>query len=155
MKTCLKCEVEKSLDSFYSDVVRKDKKSPYCKDCHREIKRLAKLANPEKISAQKRASYLRNIDTKKRYDKIYNQVHKERKYANMQSWKTNNRDKYNARCNALHKRHRENLEDEYIKTLLMKDTLAISRSDIPQALIEAKRLELLIKRIVKDANKTM
>jgi hypothetical protein len=37
----------------------------------------------------------------------------------------------------------------------MENAIAIKRNDIPQELIEAKRLELLIKRIVKDANKTM
>lgn len=155
MKTCLKCGVKKSLDSFYSDIVRKDKKSPYCKDCHRERKRLAKLANPEKISAQKHASYLRHIDTKKRYDKLYHVAHKEKKNAQSAIWKNNNRDRYNQRCNMLHKRHRVNLEDEYIKTLLMESAIVIKRDDIPQELIEIKRLTILIKRHVKDENKTM
>ena len=155
MKTCLKCGVKKSLDSFYSDIVRKDKKSPYCKDCHRERKRLAKLANPEKISAQKHASYLRHIDTKKRYDKLYHVAHKEKKNAQSKVWKNNNRDKYNQRCNMLHRRHRENLEDEYIKTRLMENAIAMKRADIPQELIEIKRLTILIKRHVKDENKTM
>jgi len=155
MKACLKCGVKKSLDSFYSDVVREDKKSPYCKDCHRERKRLAKLANPEKISAQKHASYLRHVDTKKRYDKLYHVAHKEKKNAQSKVWKNNNKDKYNQRCNMLHRRHRENLEDEYIKTLLMGSAIAMKRGDIPQELIEIKRLTILIKRRVKDENKTM
>jgi hypothetical protein len=123
--------------------------------CHRDIKRLRKLANPEKISAQKRASYLRNIDTKKRYDKIYHAMHKEKKNAQSKIWKNNNRDRYNQRCNMLHKRHRVNLEDEYIKTRLMENAIAMKRADIPQELIEIKRLTILIKRRVKDENKTM
>ena len=155
MKTCLQCKIEKSLDSFYNEAVRKDKKSPYCKDCHRERKRLAKLANPEKISAQKHASYIRNIDTKKRYDKLYHVMHKEKKNAQTKAWRKNNKDRYNLRCNMLHKRHRENLEDEYIKTRLMENAIAMKRADIPQELIEIKRLTILIKRRVKDENKTM
>jgi hypothetical protein len=55
----------------------------------------------------------------------------------------------------LHKRHRVNLEDEYIKTLLMESAIVIKRDDIPQELIEIKRLTILIKRHVKDENKTM
>ena len=155
MKTCLRCKIDKPLVEFFSDIQRKDNKSPYCKVCHRDIKRLRKLANPEKISAQKRASYLRNIDTKKRYDKIYHAMHKEKKNAQSKIWKNNNRDRYNQRCNMLHKRHRVNLEDEYIKTRLMENAIAMKRADIPQELIEIKRLTILIKRRVKDENKTM
>ena len=155
MKTCLRCKIEKPLDNFYNEALRKDKKSPYCKDCHRERKRLAKLTNPEKISAQKHASYLRNIGTKKRYDKLYHAMHKEKKNAQSAIWKNNNRDRYNQRCKMLHKRHRINLEDEYIKTRLMEKAIAMKREDIPQELIELKRLTILIKRMVKDANKTM
>jgi hypothetical protein len=154
-KLCKRCNSTKPISEFFSDIQRKDNKSPYCKVCHRDIKRLRKIANPEKISAQKHASYIRNIDTKKKYDKLYHATHKEKKNAQSKIWKNSNRDRYNQRCNMLHKRHRVNLEDEYIKTLLMQDTLGISRQDLPQELIEAKRLELLIKRTIKDANKTM
>ena len=55
----------------------------------------------------------------------------------------------------FYRRHRENLEDEYIKTRLMENAIAMKRADIPQELIEIKRLTILIKRRVKDENKTM
>lgn len=51
-------------------------------------------------------------------------------------------------------KQRNNLTDVYVRQQLVKHT-SLKVADIPQSLVEAKRLQLLIKNEVINANKTM
>jgi hypothetical protein len=46
----------------------------------------------------------------------------------------------------------KNLTDNYVKNVLVIRSKGLTYADIPQALVEAKRLQLLIKREVRDAD---
>ena len=48
MKKCPRCDLTKSVESFYADGSRKDGLSPYCKDCKRSLRLQHKKDNPEK-----------------------------------------------------------------------------------------------------------
>ena len=56
MKTCIHCKQEKTLDSFYSDVSRKDKRSNRCKECDK---------------AAVKARTAKNKDTRLAYNRHY------------------------------------------------------------------------------------
>ena len=60
------------------------------------------------------------------------------------------RDKTKDKRSAMFRQMVRNLDDKYIKHLFTKGGATIPKSEIPQALIEAKRLQILIKRRVKD-----
>lgn len=51
-------------------------------------------------------------------------------------------------------KQRNNLTDVYVRQQLVKHT-SLKVADIPQSLVEAKRIQLLIKNEVVNANKTM
>jgi hypothetical protein len=105
MKVCVKCKVERDIESFYK---KKNKKSSICKECSKiyykkyysenknkmnEMSKLYSINNKEKISNKKKLYYLgnkeeilnerkeyreKNIEKFKEKDKKYQQENKER-----------------------------------------------------------------------------
>ena len=61
-----------------------------------------------------------------------------------------NADKRNKKTLQIHHQHREALDDQYIKAMIVQHGTAIKRKDIPQELIEAKRLHLQLYRLIKE-----
>lgn len=74
MKTCFKCNLEKSLDYFFNDKKRNDGKYPTCKECTKIY------SNSRKIQ-------------KKEYDKKYRELNKENRKQQILMWIKNNPDK--------------------------------------------------------------
>lgn len=124
MKICTRCERSKDDSSFYKDRTRADGLRPACKECEK------KTRCKEKQRAYYQRTRQRHID----YAKA--------RYASNKA--------AGKRCaNKSFKKAVDSLSDTYIRHTLIKGT-ALKRKDIPQELVELKRIELAIKRTVKE-----
>lgn len=91
--------------------------------------------NIERLREISRKNYRKNPDAyKKRADQ----------------WRKNNTEKALAMDKRTRNRNRERLNDNYLKRLLIKDTLGLSYQDVTPELIELKRKQLKIYRDVKQ-----
>lgn len=59
LKQCCFCKCSKSLDLFFNDASRKDRKSPRCKECHIDVIRRWEKENPEAHLRIKRNKHLK------------------------------------------------------------------------------------------------
>lgn len=161
---CCVCGLSKLRSEFY-------KLDAKCKPCRRELvntyNRTRKKEDPKYAEA------------KKAYWKEYNAKHKERKEAHRlirltlpgikenlkvytADYRLKNREKVNAaqrryakqpeiieKENALRRKYEAELTDSIVKRRLTKGTL-LTAKDIPQSLVEVKRLQLLINRSLQN-----
>ena len=129
MKTCPKCNETKPFSEFYP--APKYKGGYYrCKTC---TNRLA-------------LNWAQDNQTKVRETGRFSVEGRKKKCEYVKEYKLKNIDKVRANDIRNSKRKVERLSDAYVKQLLH------IKVDVPQALIEAKRLEILIKRRVKNEN---
>jgi hypothetical protein len=99
-------------------------------------KQRAKWANKNKDQTKKRAAeyYINN---------------KAAIQAKHSEWKKDNREKIITRNIQYFKEQKEALSDTYVSSLLTQKTV-MKNIDIPQSLIQAKRAELKLRRLIKD-----
>ena len=98
--------------------------------------------NPEKARATERANYLKNIEKKRAYALEWKRNNPEKVRASQRKFRQNHLEEEKER----HKQIRISLSDGYIK-----DKLGFSKSDdVPQELIEVKRLQLQIRRMTNE-----
>ena len=146
-KVCTKCWVEKSLEEF-------DSCGKYCKLCRKEYNKSYRNLNSEKIKATKAEWYAKN------------KVHVQAVNA---EWKLKNREltkKYSKKFrqsqdaggrgisgkelhNIQSKKYRDLLHNAYVRQVIKSNT-TLSSDDIPQELVDVTRVQLLIKRKVKE-----
>jgi len=137
------------------------------KEKNREKLRLAEKEwrknNPEKSRERSKRYHEAHPNYKKEYyaknkTKLIKKViewqkeNKERYIKRVKEWKMKN---YNAWLQNERERHKtkvENLTDDYVVKLLKGEGKLLMK-DIPKELIEAKRLQILIKREIKNLNK--
>lgn len=62
MRTCCLCFTMKPIDEFVKDKTRKHGIRNYCKCCHKEKMKLARIANPAKSRAVATKSYYKNFN---------------------------------------------------------------------------------------------
>jgi hypothetical protein len=103
--------------------------------------------NREKIYALNKKSAAKNRANARRYAAKYRAENKEKLHAYFDTYYrcSNVREKVNARLRSL----RNNLPDHYVRTVLTQRT-ALDAKDIPQSLVEVKRLQIQILRMVKN-----
>lgn len=132
-KMCSKCGARKVFGDFYIDRIKKDGHASTCKSCVKARFSEWVKNNPDRAADIQKKYKDAHPDASKKRSAIYREKNKQhaRDYAK-----------------ALAKRNCAELRDSYIRAKLARDT-NLSCSEIPQPLVEAKRLELLIKRLVK------
>ena len=156
MKICTKCKVEKDEDLFSKNRSKKYGLNSCCKKCEKEYKE----KNKQKIK-ESWAKYRESNKDKLRESSLkYSENNKEKiKESNAKS-KAKNRErmkeywvKYHARNKykeqAYYKDRRKNLVDRYVISLIRKKS-SLKVKDIPKSLIEAKRMQILINRTLKE-----
>lgn len=177
MKHCKICNTDKPLTEYYTRGGR------ICKPCLRIKGTKYYQANREKILARTRDPEFKKKERelhaykmqndpeyKARYSatrKRFRDKHKEEIRAynlayikkNTEIRKAKKKAKrltpeYKAQEREYVIKQRNNLTDVYVRQQLVKHT-SLKVADIPQSLVEAKRLQLLIKNEVINANKTM
>ena len=103
-----------------------------------EWQRQDRLANPEKWKVYNKTNYAK---------------HKEAIADNLKRWKAKNKEYIAEQQRIANRKRVDTLHDRYVKYLIRgKRKGGLTIDDIPDVLVEAKRLEILIKRRVKNEN---
>jgi len=126
MKTCIKCGIKKDETEFYKG---KNK----CKECFKEYQKEYDKEYRQKNKERIKEYRQKNKEYKKEYNKEYYQKNKECIKENIKEYD---------------KEYVEQCTDGYIRRLLARDS-TLNSSDIPQGLIESKRLLIQIERYIK------
>ena len=129
MKTCIKCGIKKYETEFY-------KGRNQCKECIKEYRQ----KNKERIKEAKKEYQQKNKECIKEYNKEYRQKNKER----IKECRQKNKEYFKE----YKKEYVEQSTDGYIREILARDS-TLKPSDIPQGLIETKRLLIQIQRYIK------
>ena len=140
-KKCYRCSVLKPLTGYYEG------NPTTCKDClnayqkkYREANRVKRCEAPKKADRQNRDHVLE-------YQRAYRDANREQKNADQRAY--NQTPKGKKATKAWHDRYRDGLSDAYIRRELAHHTTLTSK-DIPQSLVEVKRLQLQIKRMAEN-----
>ena len=129
MKTCPKCNETKELTEFYP--YPKYKGGYYrCKSCTKELS----------------TKWAKDNQVKVRETGLYSNEWRKKKCEYVKEYRVKNIDTVRANDIRNSKRKVERLSDAYVKQLMRV------KIDVPQELIEAKRLQILINRRIKNEN---
>lgn len=131
MKTCMHCKKAKPLESFRKAPRMRDGRENGCKDCHNERRRAAYRANPMPTLDRNGKWARKNGDKINSYRK---------------SW---SRKGYVHYRSAKRRQEIANLSDSYVRQILVGDS-TLTHADIPQALVDAHREVLRLKRAIRD-----
>ena len=117
--------------------------------------------SPSNTPEAQRAYYAANREKYAALGKAYREANPEKDAARKKAWRGANLEKEVARGKACYaanpkkfaaknKAYRADLGDGYVRGMLTQRS-RLAPKDIPQGLVEVKRLQLLIKREVRDA----
>ena len=178
-KVCSKCGEAKSFDRFNKDASTIDGMNRSCRTCISAYKSALRKANPEhaaRCNARAKAWREENADRNTSRQKHYHQknkavrnaksnawkaMHPEKNKAITNKWRNENKEKitqyskdYRAK-NLLQIKERETknvefLTDTYVRRTFVSNGEGFSSKIVPKQLIEAKRIQLQIKRLLKE-----
>ena len=151
-KICSKCKEEKSVDMFYKNKSRKGGFHYECKPCDNIRKRVYVNKNRDKVNKRRRDFWKDNPEKYKKYlekGKIYIENNKEKEIKRHHKYYKKNKDKELNRG----KKYRDELADNYVIRCMLQNNKTLKAEDIPKWLIEAKRQEMKLKRILKKGDK--
>ena len=135
-KRCSKCGEVKEVGDFYRHYNTKDKLRGKCKTCMNESSKTYQKTY-QKTHHRKTYYYPKSVE-RKEYEK---------------NWRLLNRDKARIYRNKYNKKTVDGLFDSYIKSKLVSKS-SLKCCDIPKDLIEVKRLQMMLKREIRnDRNK--
>ena len=80
VKTCRKCGIEKPLEGFQKNRVRKDGLENYCRECNNARIREEYAKNPKKKIAKTREYHLANLEWSKKYQQKWHVENRDRRY---------------------------------------------------------------------------
>lgn len=174
MKACTKCNVEKPFTEFNKDSGAPSGLSYTCKSCAREASRAWHQANKDteafkarrdaysayrktdEFRAKRRATrdLVKNREDCKKYaaknkEKIAAR-HKANRLANPEKEKKIKRLTYEKHGKRYARNKIDNLSDNYIKNIITSRSEGLTYADIPQAMVDVKRLQILIRREVLE-----
>lgn len=149
MKKCSKCGVVKDYSEFSKNKSKKDGLQPHCKPCSAVSNKEYHSNNKDKI-AVRRKKYIENNRAKlSAYQKNYYVSNKDRLIAHQAEYQRNNKEKRAALAN----KYTDSLTNWYVVARLRRSNRNIKREDIPPELIEAKRVQIMINRKIKELSK--
>jgi hypothetical protein len=180
-KTCKTCNEEKPLDLFSKEKRNSDGHAGQCRKCLSIYVKNYYLNNKENIKKKSSTYYAKNKEkinesnnlryqkNKTRYTEIQKKwiennpekvkgyrktsnINRLGKYKDIQKlWVINNLEAVKEYRKTLKKFNSENLTDSYVRGILQKRT-QISGGDLPQELVEVKRVQILINREIRNKN---
>jgi hypothetical protein len=119
MKRCNTCKQEKARTDFYKLKTSKDGLNGQCKECYSARIKKWRKDNPEKRTAHKK------------------------------KWRADNPEKVNAMQRRAGKNDAANLTDGYVRKKIVQAVDGLTAEDIPDIMVELKRNEIKIERILK------
>lgn len=148
-KICKICKVEKDYEEFYTRKDTKDGHYSLCKKC--EIKRKLKYLkeNPKKQALISKKWRKENPEKAALAIKKWRKENPEKVKAinNLSSKKWN--EKHPEAVRLFTRKYRNDLRDGYVKTLIQNESL-LDRRQIPSELIEIKKMQIKVKRLIKS-----
>lgn len=148
-KTCRVCEAEKPTTAFRRH--HDGSMMHYCEECHLAKRRKEYARAKEHRTAIRRAAYAVNAGGYKDKAHERNKARYERLgRAPLKEWMEQNPDRVREIGRAKMARHRERLSDQYIKTLIVQHTGTIGKDAVPQCLVEAKRQQIQLMRLIDE-----
>lgn len=138
-KVCSRCKAEKPRIEFSKLVSSSDGLQYRCRACQKEMYQAYRQKHSAELSAKARAWSIKNA---------------EKHRASKAKYRKNNREKIIERNRQFHAIYIKEMHHGYVKNLL-KRSMNIKNDDvaIPEVLVEIKRLQLLIKRSIKNENR--
>ena len=141
-RTCVRCWKTKLISAFNV------KPQAACKECINTYQAEYREKNKERRKAEGRERYQTHGDIIRARalafrEKNRNEINaRQREYAKQELVAERDRE--------LRRLYSEKLTDAYVKRIVSRHSL-LNAEDIPHAMVEAKRIQLLIKRRIKDA----
>tara|TARA_R100001530_G_scaffold20653_1_gene17154 strand:+ start:219 stop:704 length:486 start_codon:yes stop_codon:yes gene_type:complete len=151
-KICCKCKEEKSVDMFYKNRTKKDGFQEECKHCNDIRVREYVDKNRDKVNKRRRDFWKNNPERYKKHlqkGRLYTENNREKERERTRKYYKKNKDKELNRG----KKNRDELADNYIVRCMLQKNKTLKSEDIPQWLIEAKRQEIKLKRILIKGDK--
>ena len=156
MKVCSKCMENKSVGEFNRHRGEPDGLKLHCMVCIKQETRMYYLRNREKLINKSRVWAEENRDKTREANRRSYAKYKEERLAKANAWKQNNKDKNKAsvlawraanpdRVKIQNRKVREKLTDGVVASML-----GFRTGNIPPGLIETKRLQIQIKREIKQ-----
>ena len=153
-KICKTCNEEKPLDLFVKNKECSDGHEYLCLSCRKEYKAKYYIKNKEEIKKKNKIYWFVNREKCLQINKNYYQKNLVNGLLQRKKWRESNPEK----VRAFYQKHQyktricsKNLTDSYVKSQLTKRTLLCNK-EIPQELIELKRIQMLIKREIRNKN---
>jgi hypothetical protein len=140
-KQCYRCSVLKPLTGYY------ESNPVTCIDCLKAYQKKYREANRVKRCEAQKELYLKNREKILDYQKAYREAHREEK--NQYQREYNKTAEANSKAKKWREQYKNNLSDAYIRRELSHNSTLTSK-DIPQSLVEVKRLQLQIKRMAEN-----
>lgn len=133
IKACSKCKQPKAFVLFYASKGSKDGIYSHCKECHKKMCKECHEKTKEQKYAKAKEYRKKNPEKIRELSKKWDQCNKEKR-------------KLLSKNSAIRKRAK--LTDSYIVNSLMGG----AKENIPKELIEAKRIQLTIHRMLKNGD---
>ena len=160
-KKCTKCGVVKSAAFFYRAKSRPLGLSCWCKQCNFEYYK----KNKEKIAKYKKDYEIKNKDKIQKRREEYERKNKseirKRNKVSVEKYRLKNRDKVRERDFAYRAKNKGRLKEyaakragdlkyTYVARLIIGKGSELGVDSIPNVLVEAKRMQILINRTLKE-----
>lgn len=149
-KRCSKCGETKPLDAFNKCSARPDGLHCYCRGCATSYSASYYAANKDRVKGYATRYYEANKGggSWRNRNATWRAANKDKVRAAAARYRAANKAKAAAFAAAYHAAARRDLLDRYVKATITRGT-SIKSADVPQELVELKRVQLLIKREVK------
>ena len=152
-KYCPKCSAETERYTGYG-----------CKPCVRARAVAYRKANSEKMKARGAAYYKANSEKEKARKAAYRKENPEKSKASYAKWKKANPEKAKAnssewrkanpeKAKAIRAAYSAGMPDSYIVRLICRRNEPLKQVQIQPEFIEAKRIEIKLKRLIKELKK--
>jgi hypothetical protein len=140
-KKCYRCSVLKPLTGYY------ESNPVTCIDCLKAYQKKYREANRVKRCEAQKKVYRKDRERLLEYQKVYREAHREEK--NLKQREYTKKPEAWALYKKWQEQYRNNLSDAFIRRELAHHTTLTSK-DIPQSLVEVKRLQIQIKRMAEN-----
>jgi hypothetical protein len=150
-KVCSKCGEKKPLIDYNRIRKNDESRRSSCKECRNKYLK----ENAELIKIRKRKYREKNKDKERSDNKAWYEKNKAKaqkygreKYREKTSTE-GGRAEYNAKSKGKYKRQSENLTDGYVRQVIHRRS-TLKHGEIPAELVELKRVQLQIYRLIRD-----
>jgi len=109
-KTCSKCETTKEFTEFNKNKSAKDGHRPECRECEKEVKKLYRENNKEKIAEKEKLYRQNNKEKVSERKKLYRENNKEKILEKEKLYRENNKEKITERNKLYYENNKEKIK---------------------------------------------